>query len=88
MARPSAYWRLTAKSEGEFGEHDVAFLQGAANILGMAIEQQQYQRKLQAALERHQILLKEVEPPGQEQSAGCLQHASPASERRGRPGIE
>jgi two-component sensor histidine kinase len=26
----------------------------------MAIEQQQYQRKLQAALERHQILLKEV----------------------------
>jgi two-component sensor histidine kinase len=26
----------------------------------MAIEQQQYQRKLQAALDRHQILLKEV----------------------------
>jgi two-component sensor histidine kinase len=43
-----------------FGEHDVAFLQGAANILGMAIEQQQYQRKLEAALDRHQILLKEV----------------------------
>jgi two-component sensor histidine kinase len=37
-----------------------SFLQGAANILGMAIEQQQNQRKLQAALDRHQILLKEV----------------------------
>jgi two-component sensor histidine kinase len=43
-----------------FSEKDIAFLQGAANILGMAIEQQQYQRKLQAALARHQILLKEV----------------------------
>jgi GAF domain-containing protein len=41
-------------------EHDITFLQGAANILGMAIEQQQFQRKLQAALDRHQILLKEV----------------------------
>ena len=51
---------VDSRSEGEFGEHDVAFLQGAANILGMAIEQQQNQRKLQAALDRHQILLKEV----------------------------
>ncbi|MGB8083417.1 MAG: GAF domain-containing protein, partial [Pseudolabrys sp.] len=51
---------VDSRSEGEFSEHDIAFLQGAANILGMAIEQQQYQRKLQAALERHQILLKEV----------------------------
>jgi two-component sensor histidine kinase len=51
---------VDSKSEGEFSEHDVAFLQGAANILGMAIEQQQYQRKLQAALDRHQLLLKEV----------------------------
>jgi hypothetical protein len=29
----------------------------------MAIEQQQYQRKLQAALERHQILLKKSRLP-------------------------
>jgi two-component sensor histidine kinase len=46
--------------EGEFSERDIAFLQGAANILGMAIEQQQYQRKLKVALDRHQVLLKEV----------------------------
>ena len=33
---------------------------GAANILGMAIERQQYERKLKAALDRHQVLLKEI----------------------------
>src|SRR6186997_1285980 len=57
---PFGVLEVDSRSEGEFGEHDVAFLQGAANILGMAIEQQQYQRKLQVALDRHQILLKEV----------------------------
>ena len=57
---PFGVLEVDSKSEGEFSEHDIAFLQGAANILGMAIEQQQYQRKLQAALDRHQVLLKEV----------------------------
>src|SRR6201995_1922724 len=57
---PFGVLEVDSRSEGEFGEHDLAFLQGAANILGMAIEQQHYQRKLQAALDRHQILLKEV----------------------------
>ena len=57
---PFGVLEVDSKSEGEFGEYDIAFLQGAANILGMAIEQQQYQRKLQAALDRHQVLLKEV----------------------------
>src|SRR6188508_171765 len=57
---PFGVLEVDSRSEGEFGEHDVAFLQGAANILGMAIEQQQYQRKLQVALDRHQILLEEV----------------------------
>jgi GAF domain-containing protein len=57
---PFGVLEVDSTSEGEFSEHDIAFLQGAANILGMAIEQQQYQRKLQAALDRHQVLLKEV----------------------------
>jgi len=57
---PFGVLEVDSRSEGEFSKHDIAFLQGAANILGMAIEQQQYQRKLQAALDRHQILLKEV----------------------------
>jgi two-component sensor histidine kinase len=57
---PFGVLEVDSKSEGEFSEQDISFLQGAANILGMAIEQQQYQRKLQAALDRHQVLLKEV----------------------------
>jgi two-component sensor histidine kinase len=35
-------------------------LQGAANILGMAIEQQLSNGRLKAALERHRVLLKEI----------------------------
>src|ERR1700719_5394461 len=57
---PFGVLEVDSRSEGEFGEHDIAFLQGAPNILGMATEQQQYQRKLQVALDRHQVLLKEV----------------------------
>jgi two-component sensor histidine kinase len=57
---PFGVLEVDSRTDGEFSEHDVAFLQGAANILGMAIEQQQYQRKLQVALDRHQVLLKEV----------------------------
>lgn len=57
---PFGVLEVDSRSEGEFSAHDISFLQGAANILGMAIEQQQYQRKLQAALDRHEILLKEV----------------------------
>jgi two-component sensor histidine kinase len=57
---PFGVLEVDSKSEGEFGERDISFLQGAANILGMAIEQQQYQRKLKVALDRHQVLLKEV----------------------------
>jgi len=38
---PFGVLEVDSQSEGEFGEHDVAFLQGTANILVMAIEQQQ-----------------------------------------------
>jgi two-component sensor histidine kinase len=57
---PYGVLEVDSRSEGEFSQNDIAFLQGAANILGMAIEQQQYQRKLQIALDRHQVLLREV----------------------------
>jgi two-component sensor histidine kinase len=57
---PFGVLEVDSKSSGEFSKHDLAFLQGAANILGMAIEQQHSQRKLQGALDRHQLLLKEV----------------------------
>ena len=58
--RPFGVLEVDSRSEGEFGEHDIAFLQGAANILGMAIEQQKYQGQLKEALDRHQVLIKEV----------------------------
>jgi len=57
---PFGVLEVDSKSEGEFSEHDIAFLQGGANILGMAIEQTRYRRKLQAALDRYQVLLREV----------------------------
>ena len=58
--KPFGVLELDSRSEVDFTEHDIAFLQGAANIVGMAIERERYQRKLQSALERHQILLKEM----------------------------
>jgi two-component sensor histidine kinase len=57
---PFGVLEVDSRSEGDFTEKDIAFLQGAANILGMAIERERSQRLLQAALERHQVLLKEM----------------------------
>ena len=37
-----------------------SFLQGAANILGMAIERQRYERSLHNALEHHKVLVNEI----------------------------
>src|SRR5262249_48372652 len=57
---PYGVLEVDSRSEGEFSEHDIAFIQGAANILVMAIEQQRYERHLKAALDRHEVLLKEI----------------------------
>jgi two-component sensor histidine kinase len=57
---PYGVLEVDSRSEGEFSENDIAFLQGAANILGMAIERQRYERHIKAALDRHQLLLKEI----------------------------
>ena len=53
-------WRSTVARRENYSENDITFLQGAANILGMAIERQRYERQLKTALDRHQILLKEI----------------------------
>jgi GAF domain-containing protein len=42
--RPFGVLEVDSRSEGEFIEHDFAFLQGAANILGMAIERRRHER--------------------------------------------
>jgi two-component sensor histidine kinase len=57
---PYGVLEVDSRSEGEFSEHDIAFLQGAANILGMAIERQRQERTLKEALEHQQVLVKEI----------------------------
>src|SRR5262249_61163835 len=57
---PFGVLEVDSRSEGEFVEHDLAFLQGAANILGMAIERQRHERSLKLALERQKLLLREL----------------------------
>ena len=57
---PYGVLEVDSRSEGEFSVNDISFLQGAANLLGMAIERQRIEANLRAALERNQLLLKEV----------------------------
>jgi two-component sensor histidine kinase len=58
----SAYGVLEvdSRSAGEFTSHDLTFLQGAANILGMAIERQRIEHDLKSALDQHKVLLTEL----------------------------
>ena len=58
--RPFGVLEVDSRSEERFVENDLSFLQGAANILGMAIERERHERSLKAALGRHQFLLKEM----------------------------
>jgi two-component sensor histidine kinase len=57
---PFGVLEVDSRSPGEFSEHDIAFLQGAANILGMAIERQRYERNLRSALEHQKVLVNEI----------------------------
>jgi two-component sensor histidine kinase len=57
---PFGVLEVDSRSEGEFSESDIVFLQGVANILGMAIERQRMETNLRASLDRQQLLLKEV----------------------------
>jgi two-component sensor histidine kinase len=58
--KPFGVLEVDSQSEEEFVEHDLAFLQGAANLLGMAIERERHTRQLTAALVRQQYLMKEM----------------------------
>jgi two-component sensor histidine kinase len=58
--RPFGVLEVDSRSEGEFTAHDISFLQGVANVLGMAIERQRYEHRLQAAVEQQQMLIKEI----------------------------
>ncbi len=58
--RPFGVLEVDSKSQDEFVEQDLAFLQGAANILGMAIERERHERNLESALERESVLRREM----------------------------
>ena len=58
--RPFGVLEVDSRSSDEFVEYDLAFLQGAANILGMAIERERHERNLKTALQRHQFLIGEM----------------------------
>lgn len=51
---------VDSTSDTEFEKSDLSFLQGAANLLGMAIERDRREGKLKEALERQHFLLKEM----------------------------
>jgi two-component sensor histidine kinase len=57
---PFGVLEVDSRSEGQFSEQDLSFLQGAANILGMAIERQRFEHSLQKALEHQKVLVQEI----------------------------
>lgn len=57
---PYGVLEVDSRSEGEFAPSDIIFLQGVANILGMAIERQRMEGKLHEAIDRQKVLMKEV----------------------------
>jgi two-component sensor histidine kinase len=57
---PFGVLEVDSRSEGEFSQSDIVFLQGVANILGMAIERQRMEANLRSALDRQQLLMKEA----------------------------
>lgn len=57
---PFGVLEADARSAGNFTNYDITFLQGAANLLGMALERQLYERRLRAAIEQQETLLKEI----------------------------
>jgi len=57
---PFGVLEADSRSEGEFSESDLSFLQGAANLLGMAIERERHELNLKTALDRQSLLLGEI----------------------------
>jgi len=57
---PYGVLEVDSRSAIEFSVRDISFLQGAANLLGMAIERRRIEESLRAAVGRNQLLLKEV----------------------------
>src|SRR5579872_5697697 len=58
--RPYGVLEVDSRTDEEFVEQDIAFLQSAANILGMAIERDRQDRNLKAAVARQEMLMREM----------------------------
>jgi two-component sensor histidine kinase len=58
--KPFGVLEVDSRSEDEFTANDLAFLQGAANVVGMAIERERQDRSLKAALAHQEVLFKEI----------------------------
>ena len=84
--KPFGVLEVDSQSEDEFVEHDLAFLQGAANVLGMAIERERNERHLEGGARTPAVPREGNEPPGQKQPDHCHQPAADAGPRRGRQG--
>ena len=51
---------VDSTDEGQFEEADLAFMQGFANLIGVAIERQEAERRLAEAVEHQQLLTREA----------------------------
>jgi two-component sensor histidine kinase len=58
---PYGVLEVDSELEGQFNAEDIHFLQGAANIVGMALERDVHDRKLRKALEYQQMLVGEID---------------------------
>jgi two-component sensor histidine kinase len=58
--KPFGVLEVDSRNDDQFVQQDLAFLQSAANILGLAIERERREQNLKAALERQEMLLHEV----------------------------
>lgn len=57
---PYGVLEADSRSSQEFGQNDLSFLQGAANLLGMSMERERVERNLRSALDQQKMLLKEL----------------------------
>ena len=83
--KPFGVLEVDSQSDDEFVEHDLAFLQGAANVLGMAIERERTERHLESGPRKAAVPGEGDEPPGQKQFDHCRQPVADAGPRSGSP---
>jgi two-component sensor histidine kinase len=59
--KPFGVLEVDSRQPGDFLPDDVSFMQGAANLLGIAVERARREAELRSALDRHALLLREAD---------------------------